>query len=275
MKKTHITLIGAIIATLGLGAGVTVTKTYNKTAVERTANDSVKKETPVISSVAKDKESNTVEVNSTVVRNNVNNEITSVSTDVKSTGESNTKNDNVNKNNISKDNTKKESVTTNSGNTTNVKTKTQNSNKSKGNASVNTNKEENSIYKAGVTKADIEKVRENYYKDINEIGYTYGSHFSRYGELIFSGEEGDASRVKEFYGMNDKALNNLWNGLKTILSESEMKALTKEQNQWIKEKENIKKEAISTLSAETTTQYAKAQDTYKRIGYLANKYLMN
>lgn len=274
MKKTHITLIGAMIATLGLGAGVTVTKTYNKTAVERTANDSVKKETPVTSSVAKDKESNTVE------ENDINNEIATLSTDVKSTGESNTKNENVNKNNIknentSKDNTKKESVTINSGNTTNEKTETQNNNKSESNTSVNTNKEENSIYKAGVTKADIEKVYDKYCKNVGAMYSKFGSHFRQYGQLMFSGEEGDGDEktVEQFYNMSDKTLNDLWSGLKTILSENEMKALTKEQNQWIKEKENIKEEATSILSAETNTQYTQAEATYKRAISLAKKYL--
>lgn len=265
MKKTHITLIGAMIATLGLGAGVTVTKTYNKTAVERTASDSAKKETPATTDVANDKE------NSTVEENNINNEITSESTDIKSTGESNTKNEN-----ISKDNAKKESVTTNSGNTTNEKTETQNNNKSESNTTVNINKEENSIYKAGITKADIEKVYDKYCKNVGAMYSKFGSHFRHYGQLIFSGEEGggDEKTVEQFYTMSDKTLNDLWSGLKTILSENEMKALTKEQNQWIKEKENIKEDAISPLSAETRTQYAQAEATYKRAISLAKKYLM-
>ncbi|WP_170272320.1 lysozyme inhibitor LprI family protein, partial [Clostridium tarantellae] len=168
---------------------------------------------------------------------------------------------------------------------TSEKTTTSNTEKSKAEENATTKNEykdtgnakeelSNGVYKADVSRERLDEVKDSYYKQMGEVQTYFGRHFVKTGELAFPDEkESNNSYTKHFYDIMDKNLNELWSGLKTILSENEMKKLTQQQLQWIKEKDSIKREETPILTAEANTLYAKGQDTYKRLNYLADKYL--
>lgn len=259
MKKTYIAIAGAMVVAIGLGVGVTASRTYAK------GNSNVASVQKIVD--------NKDDLNQTTGDEN------NGTTDTKETVSSLEHNDRINEeSSVDSGNTITENISKNS--VDNIKTVNENkksieNSKEESKSDVQIKEENNSIYKEGVTATDIKRVEDNYDNDMNKIINHVGSHFRKTGELVFSGEEGDNARVKLFYDESDSALNNLWSGLQSILSNGEMQKLTTSQKQWIKEKDSIKEDGNSFLSAETRTLYAQGKDTYKRCADLANKYLSN
>lgn len=226
-EKTYIAIAGAMVVAIGLGVGVTASKTYAKGSNNVAAVQKITDNKDSSNQIAGNENNGTVDTKETI--NAVENK--------DSVDSQNTTTGNINKNNV--DNTKAVNENKNTV-SENKDKKPVESSKEDSSSNVQIKEESNSIYKDGVTAADIKKVKDNYDKDTDKIVHDFGSHFRKTGELVFSGEEGDNDRVKLFYDESDATLNNIWNGLQSILSKNEMQKLTTSQKQWIKERREHK-----------------------------------
>lgn len=136
-----------------------------------------------------------------------------------------------------------------------------------------------SIYKSDVTLNTINSYNMDINKRMNKIYETYGNAIRDYG-LILDGDAKDGIEVStRYFNELDKILNIEWDYITKSLNKEELKALTKEEIEWVKKRDIIARENSDKCTSEeykpVCFEACRGDLTRLRIVELQNRYFNN